>query len=104
MVDFLLQAGVCETLISFITQVGSTSPRPGPQDVKTDAMKLSYKAATLLAPDEPCEALLTFSGKRAGLMARLLFDVRCFVSVHRVVFFNYLAKPLACKFLHCDCC
>jgi len=75
MVDFLLQDGVCETLIGFITQVGSTSPRPGPQDTKTDAMKLSYKTAALLAPDDPSEALLLLMGKRAGLMARLVFDM-----------------------------
>ena len=49
MVDFLLQDGVCETLISFVTQVGSSQPRPGPQDVKTDAMKLSYK---VFAPNQ----------------------------------------------------
>lgn len=75
MVDFLLQDGVCETLIAFVTQVGSTGPRPGPQDAKTDALKLSFKTASLLAPDDPSEALLAFCGKRAGLISRLIFDV-----------------------------
>lgn len=75
MVDFLLQDGVCETLVGFITQVGSTTQRPGPQDTKTDAMKLSYKTASLLSPEDPSEALLAFISKRAGLMARLAFDI-----------------------------
>ena len=43
MVDFLLQDGVPEVLLSFVTQVGKGTVRPGPTDPKTDAMKLSYK-------------------------------------------------------------
>ncbi len=43
MVDFLLQDGVPEALLSFVTQVGKGTVRPGPADPKTDAMKLSYK-------------------------------------------------------------
>ena len=75
MVDFMLQEGVCETLIGFITQVGSSHPRPGPQDAKTEALKLSFRATSLLAPDDPSEPLLMLMGKRAGLMVRLVFDI-----------------------------
>jgi hypothetical protein len=43
MVDFLLQSGVCETLIGFITQVGTETPRPFSSDNKSDSLKLAYK-------------------------------------------------------------
>jgi hypothetical protein len=43
MVDFLLQDGVCEALIGFVTQVGTQLSRPGPNDIPTDELKLSYR-------------------------------------------------------------
>lgn len=42
MVDFLLQEGVIELLLEFITQLGSTS-RPKPNDPETPALKFSYR-------------------------------------------------------------
>jgi hypothetical protein len=75
MIDFLLQEGVCEILLSFITQLGSDNPRPGPNDVKSDALRLSYRAVMLLTADEPTEALMAFLSKRAGLLARGIFEI-----------------------------
>jgi hypothetical protein len=43
MVDFLLQDGVCETLVQFITQVGSSRSRPTPSDPRSDELKFAYK-------------------------------------------------------------
>ena len=43
MVDFLLQDGVCDILLSIITQLGTGQPRPCPSAAKSDALKLSYR-------------------------------------------------------------
>lgn len=43
MVDFLLQEGVSDVLLGFITQVGSGTPRPSPLDSKSDSLKIAYK-------------------------------------------------------------
>lgn len=75
MVDFLLQDGVCECLLSFITQVGTGVPRPGPNDPHSDALKLSYRAVILLSPENPTEALNAFLSKKAAVIARTIFDV-----------------------------
>jgi hypothetical protein len=67
MVDFLLQDGVCEALIGFITQVDSPAPlppnpkasvfRPSSMDPQSEAMKLAYRAVILLSPENPSDAL-----------------------------------------------
>ena len=44
MVDFLLQDGVCDILLSLITQIGTQQPRPSPSDTKSEALKLSYRS------------------------------------------------------------
>jgi hypothetical protein len=74
MVDFLLQDGVCELLMGFITQTGTNS-RPTHTDVQSDAMKFSYRATILLSAEDPTETLLAFVSKRAGLMARNVFEI-----------------------------
>ena len=43
MVDFLLQEGVCESLLGFITLVGTGQGRPTPADGQNETLKLSYK-------------------------------------------------------------
>ena len=43
MVDFLLQEGVIESLLQFVTQVGSDTPRPTPNEPRTEKLKLAYK-------------------------------------------------------------
>lgn len=43
MVDFLLQDGVIESLIQFITQCGTNTKRPSPNDPRTEELKLAYK-------------------------------------------------------------
>lgn len=43
MVDFLLQDGVCELLLSFITNIGTGSPRPTPTSTHSPELKLAYK-------------------------------------------------------------
>lgn len=43
MVDFLLQDGVCEILLGFVTLIGHGAPRPTPADSQSDTLKLSYK-------------------------------------------------------------
>ena len=43
MVDFLLQDGVCDILLGFITQLKSEEGRPGPCDPRSEALKISYK-------------------------------------------------------------
>ena len=46
MVDFLLQDGVSESLVAFITQVTDsqvTTSRPGPGDEQGDNTKLAYR-------------------------------------------------------------
>ena len=72
MVDFLLQDGVCELLMDFVTLRGEES-RPTHEDMGRDSLKLSYRATMLLSADEPSDTLLVFVGKRVSLMARLLF-------------------------------
>ena len=47
MVDFLLQDGVCESLLSFITQLGTQQPRPTHVDNKSEALKLAFKLVSL---------------------------------------------------------
>lgn len=76
MVDFLLQEGVTEILLSFITQIGTANCRPGPSDSRTNEMKLAYRAVMLLTADEPTEALMTYLSKRAFLIAKTMFEVR----------------------------
>ena len=166
MVDFLLQDGVCEILLSIITQLGTGQPRPCPSDAKSDALKLSYRcicpsfltyittysfifdlyyhlllhfwlilplnylllttrnaqeyhnnlnvwrcksiilsmqcylifttphmylrihrAVMLLTADEPTEALMSFLSKRAGVLARGIFDVRWCKDIKALFFF-----------------
>lgn len=77
MIDFLLQDGVCEALLEYITQIGP-GPRPHPQDTESPALKYSYRAAMLLSVDEPTDALLTFMNRKGKLIARTMFDVRSF--------------------------
>lgn len=43
MVDFLLQEGVCESLMGFITMNGPDSVRPAPTDTASVALKKSYR-------------------------------------------------------------
>lgn len=43
MIDYLLQEGVFETLIRYITRLGSTVPRPSPSDTRDEDMKIAYK-------------------------------------------------------------
>ena len=43
MVDFLLQDGVCESLLSFITLNAPDSVRPAPSDTHSAALKKSYR-------------------------------------------------------------
>jgi hypothetical protein len=74
MVDFLLQDGVCELLLGFVTQIGTTA-RPKATDQPSEALKLAYRATMLLSADEPSDTLLTFVSKRAGIMARQVFDI-----------------------------
>ena len=73
MVDFLLQDGVCELLMEFVTLCNGTESRPTHDDMERESLKLSYRATMLLSADEPSDTLLLFVGKKVGLMARLLF-------------------------------
>eukprot|EP01036_Dinobryon_divergens_P026902 gene26902-35598_t len=78
MVDFLLQDGVCTSLVSFITQVtNSTQPvtRPGPGDEQTEAMKLAYRAVVLMSPENPSDALSAFLAKKASSIAKDIFEI-----------------------------
>ena len=71
MVDYLLQEGVCETLLGFITQIGTETR----SDEPSESMKLSYRATMLLSADDPSDTLLAFVSKRSGLMARHAFEI-----------------------------
>jgi hypothetical protein len=99
----MLQDGVANILVSFITQVlpppaaAATPPRahasvedelneavalpvlplPRPErgDPLTDSLRKSYRAAMLLAGPEPTEALGVFVESRAQLLFKLLFEV-----------------------------
>jgi hypothetical protein len=42
MVDFLLQEGVCDLLLEFITQIG-TRKRPYPNESDSPELKYSYR-------------------------------------------------------------
>lgn len=92
MVDFLLQEGVFESLMHFVTQIGTSLRRPAPSDVRTEELKLGYKyvqyiltrvslvtshfrAVILLTPDEPSEALLSILSKKALVITRLVFEI-----------------------------
>jgi hypothetical protein len=76
MVDFLLQDGVCEALLGFITLNSPDSVRPAPSDPHSAALKKSYRAVILLSPDSPTDALNAFLSKKASLITRKIFDVR----------------------------
>lgn len=43
MVDYLLQDGVCEVLVGFITLNGTNLPRPGLNDAFSEEIKLAYR-------------------------------------------------------------
>mmetsp|Transcript_28969 Transcript_28969/g.48687 ORF Transcript_28969/g.48687 Transcript_28969/m.48687 type:complete len:702 (+) Transcript_28969:108-2213(+) len=75
MVDFLLQDGVCETLLGFITMNGTGAVRPAPSDSTSPALKKSYRAVILLSPDSPTEALNSFLSKKATLITQKIFDI-----------------------------
>ena len=75
MVDFLLQEGVCNMLMGYITQVGTKQPRPTPTDNQSDALRLAYRAVMLLTADEPTEALMAFLSKRVTQLSRGIFDI-----------------------------
>lgn len=74
MVDFLLSEGVCDLLLSFITQLDK-GPRPSPQNYDNEGLKLSYKATILITADEPSDALHNFLSKKAGLITKKMFEV-----------------------------
>lgn len=74
MVDFLLMEGVCDLLLSFITQLDK-GPRPSPQNYDNEGLKLSYKAAILITADEPGDALFNFLNRKAGHIAKRVFEV-----------------------------
>ena len=75
MVDFLLQDGVCESLMGFITQSTSPTPRPAPSDTHSPELKKAYRAVLLLSPEHPSDALNAFLSKKASVIARRIFDV-----------------------------
>ena len=99
MIDFLLQEGVCDSLMSFITLNAPDSVRPAPTDTHSAALKKSYRflylncisaspiylpnallpniyrAVILLSPDNPTEALNSFLSKKAALITKRIFDV-----------------------------
>jgi hypothetical protein len=74
MVDFLMQDGVCESLLRFVTRCGCT-PRPSVNDGQSAELKLSYRTTMLLSCEAPNDALVMFLSRCAGKIARLLFDV-----------------------------
>eukprot|EP00598_Pedospumella_elongata_P007550 CAMPEP_0184969154 /NCGR_PEP_ID=MMETSP1098-20130426/1988_1 /TAXON_ID=89044 /ORGANISM="Spumella elongata, Strain CCAP 955/1" /LENGTH=692 /DNA_ID=CAMNT_0027490891 /DNA_START=155 /DNA_END=2233 /DNA_ORIENTATION=+ len=75
MIDFLLQEGVCDSLMSFITLNAPDSVRPAPTDTHSAALKKSYRAVILLSPDNPTEALNSFLSKKAALITKRIFDI-----------------------------
>ena len=75
MVDFLLQEGVCNSLMGYITQVGTNQPRPSPTDNQSDALRMAYRAVMLLTADDPSESLMAFLSKRVTQLARGIFDI-----------------------------
>jgi hypothetical protein len=96
MVDFLLQDGVCETLMSFITQNGSEPvQRNMTNDQSGIEMKLayrfpfldlikcfsssSYRAVLLLSPEIITEPLNAFLSRKAAIIAQSLFNVTFFI-------------------------
>jgi hypothetical protein len=58
MVDFLLQEGVCEILLGFVTLVGTGQPRPTPADSQSETLKLSYKLVFNIEIDKFYEELI----------------------------------------------
>ncbi|KAG5186043.1 hypothetical protein JKP88DRAFT_262527 [Tribonema minus] len=98
MIEFLLQDGVCEIFVAFITQVpeefedqehinepppadgapnraDELPPRPEPGDELTYELKRSYRATMLLSSDQPSNALLSFLAKRARVITTSIFKV-----------------------------
>ncbi|CAM9454355.1 unnamed protein product [Ectocarpus fasciculatus] len=74
MADFLHMDGVCDLLLSFITQLDK-GPRPSPQNYDNEGLKLSYKATILITADEPSDALHNFLSKKASVITKRVFDV-----------------------------
>jgi hypothetical protein len=79
MVDFLLQDGVTQQLMGFITQLTPSEepkqPRPSPTDTQSNSMKYAYRAVILLSPENPSDALNAFLSKRATLITTSIFDI-----------------------------
>eukprot|EP00638_Chattonella_subsalsa_P004700 CAMPEP_0117754210 /NCGR_PEP_ID=MMETSP0947-20121206/12695_1 /TAXON_ID=44440 /ORGANISM="Chattonella subsalsa, Strain CCMP2191" /LENGTH=763 /DNA_ID=CAMNT_0005573259 /DNA_START=72 /DNA_END=2363 /DNA_ORIENTATION=+ len=91
MIDFLLQDGVCEILISYIIQLapegesaeagrverlGRDSPSVAVSESQNSApleVKRSFRAMMLLSRDDPTDALLTFLGKKAPTITQNVF-------------------------------
>ena len=75
MVDFLLQDGVIETLVSFITLI-KQGPRPMSAAAPTPQLITSYKTTVLLTAESPSNELMAVITRKVGVMARASFDVR----------------------------
>jgi len=74
MVDFLLQDGVVETLISFITLINK-GPRPMSSESPTPELITSYKTTVLLTAESPSNELMAVITRKVGVMAKAAFDI-----------------------------
>lgn len=77
MVDFLLQEGVCEILMGFVTQVSEENftGRPVHGCEVTDELKRSYRTIRLFGEEEPSAAWTKFMDAKAEAIAGAIFDI-----------------------------
>lgn len=89
MIDFLLQDGVCQQFISFVTQVPEERPRypytmdysPRPdrgQDLDIEAqqaLEMSFRVVMLLATEETSDAFRLFLSRKAVDISEAIFEV-----------------------------
>mmetsp|Transcript_2823 Transcript_2823/g.3933 ORF Transcript_2823/g.3933 Transcript_2823/m.3933 type:complete len:848 (+) Transcript_2823:66-2609(+) len=93
MIEFFLQEGVCEALVSFITQIpeelegqdckfepshekeNDIFKRPEPGGDVSIELKRSYKATMLLSNDHPVDIMLSYFAKKARAITNAIFKV-----------------------------
>ena len=88
MVDFLLQDGVIESLLGFVTQLNA-GPRPTSAAAASESLILSYKTTVLLTAEVPSNELMSVLGRKVSQITKASFDVCdrfCFI---KLLFFVY---------------
>ena len=91
MVDFLLQDGVIESLLGFVTQLNA-GPRPTSSAAASEALILSYKTTVLLTAEVPSNELMSVLGRKVSQIAKASFDVCDYFCYSKLLFLFIFTK------------